>query len=217
MNAIPYRNRGEGWDASLSDDDFEGEMPSRPRRRFLTRWSALLFAIVLGAVGFFIGVRVEKGQLGSSTTGSLSGLASRFSAASTAGAGRFARSGRSGFPSTRGFAGGGFPGGFGGGTVGTVSSIDGNTLYVEETGGNTVKVKLSSVTKITKDESVGRNKIYPGDSVTISGSSGSKGTITATALTDSGSSGSSTSSSGSSTSSSSGTTGSSGVGSLFGG
>lgn len=213
MNATPYSNQAEGWDDTLADEDFEGEMPRRPRRQFLTRWSALLFALLLGAVGFFVGVRVEKGHTTSSSSG-FAGLAAASRSGLTAASGA-SRLGASGSASRSSFPGGaGFAARFGGGTIGTVSSIDGKTLYVKETSGNTVKVTLSSVTKFTKSESVGRNKIFPGDSVTITGQSGSKGTITATAVSDSGSS---SSSSAGTTASSGGSSGTSGVGSLFGG
>jgi hypothetical protein len=69
-----------------------------------------------------------------------------------------------------------------------VSSIDGSTLYVTATSGNTVAVTTTHESKITKDESVGANAIHPGDSVVVEGIAGSKGTITASSVSDSGSS-----------------------------
>ena len=90
-------------------------------------------------------------------------------------------------------------------------------IYVKETSGNTVKVKLSSATKISKSESVSRKKLYPGDQVVVAGSAASNGTVHATSVTDSGASstGSSSASSSSSTGSTSNT--SSAIRSLFGG
>ena len=106
-------------------------------------------------------------------------------------------------------------GGFGAaGTTGSVSSVDGNTIYVKETGGNTVKVKLSSSTKISKTEGVSSKKLYPGDAVSVSGTTASNGTVNATSVTDSGASASSTSAS---ASGSSATSNASAVRSLFGG
>jgi hypothetical protein len=215
MNAIPSEGRQESWESY--GDGFTDELPQRPRRRFLTPWSALLFAIVVGAVGFYVGIRVEKGQLASSsgTSGLASALASRFGVAAGASStvartgGAAGVSGLAGRGGLAGFA--GF-GGAGGSTIGTVSSVNGSTLYVTETSGDTVKVRLSSATKITKDESVSRSKVYPGDSVVIGGVAASKGTISATTLTDSGVRFTGSTASGSSSSS-----GNSAVSSLFGG
>jgi hypothetical protein len=237
VNATTYESR-EDWDRY--DDQLGGELPRRPRRRFLNAWSALLLALVLGGAGFYAGVRVEKGQLSSSSSSSgLAGaLASRFGAAaggtstggtstggtgaaSTAG-GSSGAGGRSGASGTGGFAGrfGGLAGlgglGGGAGQSGTVSSVDGNTIYLTETSGNMVMVKLTAATKITKLESVSKAKVYPGETALVSGPSGSKGTISATSITDTGNG-----SSGSGTSPSSATSGSSSssspLSSLFGG
>lgn len=236
MNAIPYESREEDWDRY--DDEMDEALPGRPRRNYLNKWSALLFALILGGAGFYGGIRVEKGQLassGSTGTGFASALASRFGAAATGtagsgssttaggstgasgAAGTTGASGAAGTSGASGFAGrfgggfGGFAGLAGSSTVGTISSISGNTIYVAETSGNTVKVKLSSVTKFTKTVTVTKAKIYPGDSVVIAGPAGKNGTVTATSLTDSGT----RSSASGSTSSSSSTSGSSAVSSLF--
>jgi membrane protein implicated in regulation of membrane protease activity len=205
MNATPEPHGPVETDFEDYEDEGFGEtLPVRQRRPFLTKWTALLMALVLGAVGFYVGVRVEKSKTTSTSSGGASALARAF-----AGTG-----GTSTTPSTSG-TGGGFPGGgaFGGATsnatIGSVSSVKGDTLYVTETSGNTVKVKLSGSTSVTKSESASKSKIYPGDEVVITGSS-SKGTVKATKVTDSGAS-----STGSNSTSSTGS--SSAVSSLFGG
>ncbi len=214
MNAISYGPAGDTWQEPA--DDVGGQLPVRPRRRFLTPASALLLALVTGAIGFYIGIRVERGQVSSSSAASsgLASLASRFAAArgssgSTSGKSGTASTG--GFP---GFAGGAGPGG--GGISGTVANVNGKTIYVTETGGNTVKVKLSSATKLTKAESVSRSKINPGDRVVVSGVTGTGGAVSATSLTDSGTTSSSTGTAGSGSSRTTGSSGSA-VSSLFGG
>jgi hypothetical protein len=214
MNAISYGPAGDTWQEP--EDDNGGQLPVRPRRQFLTRASALVLALVVGAIGFYIGIRVEKGQVSSSSTSSsgLASLASRFAAArggsgSTTGKGGAAGTG--GFP---GFASGGLAGGSG--ISGTVANVNGKTIYVTDTGGNTVKVKLSGATKLTKSESVSRSKINPGDRVVVSGVTGSGGAVSATSLTDSGSTSSSRGTTGSGSSGTTGSTGSA-VSSLFGG
>jgi hypothetical protein len=209
MNATTYGPAEQSWQDP--ERELGGELPGRPRRKLLTPWSALLCAVILGAVGFYIGVRVEKGQLAGSTTGAASGLAARFAGATSTSS----ASGRSTGSTHAGGGFGGFAGGgAGGATVGTVASVNGRTVYVTETSGNTVKVTLSSATKITKARTVGRSKINPGDSVVVAGVPAAKGTVSATSLTDSGARAASSSSSSSSTSASSG---SSSVSSLFGG
>jgi hypothetical protein len=108
-------------------------------------------------------------------------------------------------------------GGNGNTSIGTISSVRGNTIYLTTTSGKTVKVTLSAATKIGKNLSVSHHSIRPGDSVVIQGKTRSDGTVSATSVSDSGASGtgsSSTASSGSGTAGSAGTgRGSSGAGS----
>ena len=66
MNAISYDRPEEEWDGY--EDEQDVALPGRPRRRVLTWWSAGLFAVLLGLVGFYVGVRVEKNQLASSSS-----------------------------------------------------------------------------------------------------------------------------------------------------
>ena len=44
--------------------------PGRPRRRFLNWGTAVLLALAVGGIGFYVGVRVEKGQVSDSSSGS---------------------------------------------------------------------------------------------------------------------------------------------------
>jgi len=214
MSETPYAT---GADDELDDldvldteDEIGGQMPGRPRRRFLTGWSAGALALLTCAIGFYVGVRVEKSHVSSSGTSATGALASRFAGSAKSGSSTTSRSG--GFPS--GSFGGGASGS--GATTGTISSIDGDTLYVKETDGNTVKVKLLGDTTIRKTVTVAKGKVYPGDTVVIAGASGSGGVIDATSLTDSGASSSSSSSSSSGSTSGSSSSGSSSISSLFG-
>jgi hypothetical protein len=134
-----------------------------------------LLGVLLIACGFIGGVLVEKGQNGSasSASGGASGFAarlrgltgSRSAAGAGAGASRF----------------GGAPGGAGA-TVGTVAFLSGSTLYVTNAEGNTVKVKTSAATSVTKTVKTAIRKIHPGESVTITGTAASDGTVTAGAI-----------------------------------
>src|SRR5579875_469946 len=169
------------------DDGYAEALPVRPRAQYLTPVTALLMALILGGVGFYVGIRVEK----SDTAGGsgASAFARNFAAAtgSSGSSSKASGSSRTGFSGGAGLASrfAGAFGGAGGGTIGSVSSVDGNTIYVKETSGNTVKVKLSRATTISKRESVSRKKLYPGDQVVIAGSATSNGTVQATAVTDS--------------------------------
>ena len=221
MNAIPYHGPEEEWDSY--EDEPEAALPGRPRRSLLSWWSAGLFALILCAAGFYAGVRIEKNQLASSSSsGALSALTG--GATGTGAAARAGATGRAGAAGTGaarpgGAGGGGFRALFGGGagaTLGTVSSISGNSLYVTETSGNTVQVTLSSATKLTKSIAVGKKAVRPGDLVTVSGVKGSGGTVSATTVNDTGAS-PFAAASGSSGGSGSGASGSSAVNSLFGG
>jgi Domain of unknown function (DUF5666) len=176
MSAIPYDSQTQEWDPPEQD---EPTTPGRRRRRWLNRKSAALAAAITCAVGFYAGIRVEKGQLASPATAATTATGSGAAGTGAAGAGAGARAG---------FLGAARGAGGANASIGTVSSVDGNTIYLTDTSGDTVKVTLSSATKVTKNQSVSKTSIRPGDAVVIQGLKGSSGTITATSVSDSGAS-----------------------------
>jgi hypothetical protein len=225
MSTATYERREEP--AGVDDS---GRLPRRPRRHFLNRWSLALTAAVACAAGFYGGVRIEKGQLSGSTTttaggSGLAALAGRLRAgAGAAGAGGAASAagagGAAGAAGAGGAAGGvgrgagagaGGPGGGAGASFGTITSVRGGTFYITESTGNTVKVQLSSATKLTKSLSVHRGALHPGDTVVVRGVANSAGTLVAATVSDSGSGSASARASGSGSSSSAG----GGLSSLF--
>ena len=177
MDATTYDRRDEAWEHYNAPHD-EQPLPRRPRRQYFNKRSAALIAVLTCAAGFYAGVRVEKGQVGNSSAITLPGA--------TGGA-----TGRTGAAGSRG-GGSGFAGLFSGGggasgtSLGTISGVKGNTLYVTDTTGNVTKVKLSSATKITKSLDVKRGSLHPGDSVVIRGLKNSSGTLVAASVSDSG-------------------------------
>lgn len=162
--SVYYEEPYEDW-----GEDGE-ESPRRPRRRLSTPVALALGAILVAGVGFIGGVKVQK----HSDSGSGGGNAPAGSAAQPAG-------GRQ--------AGGGFqrPGAQGQGaatpTLGRVTSKNGNTLYVKDSGGNTVKVKATSSSQITRAAATSIGRVQPGDTVIVQGSKNVNGTVTATQIT----------------------------------
>ncbi|MBV9799817.1 MAG: hypothetical protein JO039_17350 [Solirubrobacterales bacterium] len=214
MNAIRYDRPEQDWQ-KYEEPGLEEPLPGRPRRRLWGRGTAILLGLILCGAGFYAGVRVEKSQFSSSSS------TSPFSAAARAGAG-----GGGGF-APRLAAGAGAGGGSGGGglralfagagggnsSFGMVTSVNGNSLYITEASGNTVKVTLSSATKVTKSVGVSKSAVRPGDTVIVTGVKNSGGTVAATSVSDTGAGNTSSTSN----SSSGNTSASSAVGSLFGG
>lgn len=186
MNAIPYETPEQEWDGYEGEDDGTLAFTGRRRRRFWGAGSAALIALLVGAIGFYAGVRVEKGQVGAggSPSGSAltgGGLAGAGTRAGAAGGG--AGGGGAGL---RALVAGGAGGAAGNSSFGTVSTIAGKTIYITDFSGNTIAVKLSSVTKVTKSVGVSRSALRPGDTVIVQGLKGSGGTIQATSVSDSG-------------------------------
>jgi hypothetical protein len=198
MSAVPYEGPAENWATHEQEDVGR---PGRRRPKLWSKRTAVLAAVTVGAVGFYGGVRVEKSQLSSSANTAAaapSGARTGAASAGATGAAAAAAGPRAGF----GGGGGGGPLAGGNASIGKVSSVDGNTLYLTDSSGNTVKVTLSSSTKITKSVPASKTSVHPGDAVVIQGLKNSGGTLVATSLSDSGAS---TTGSASSASQSSGT------------
>jgi hypothetical protein len=173
MSAVPYERHEDDWHTAAQEPL---AAPGRPRRRFFNRRSAALAAVITCAAGFYAGVRVEKSQLSSTAS------AATTSARGTASTGA---PGGGGLPGAGRFGGGGGGGG-GNASLGTISSVNGNTIYLTDATGNTVKVTLSSSTKLAKSLGVSKSALHPGDSVVIQGVKNSSGTLVATSLSDTG-------------------------------
>ena len=158
------------------------ELPGRPRRRVIAPIPLALLCVLLTACGFIGGVLVEKRQTSSSVTGASSGLTARVAAFR-------GTDGTAGGASGGTFLGGaGFAGRSGGGTssgrptIGHVSYIDGNTLYVENPEGNTVDVTTSAGSTVTKTVTSSVKGIHPGETVVVQGAANSSGTIAASSI-----------------------------------
>ncbi len=201
--------------------DEESELTRRPRRRLLTPIPLALLAVLLIACGFIGGVLVQKGQGGTASPGagarggfpSLSALKGALPGAGGAGGtsstgGSGPKGGASAFPGIAGT-------GSGGVTTGEVAYVRGNTLYVTDSEGNTVKVKAAAGSKVTKTVSTKASSIHPGATVVVLGSKAEHGSISASSISVSSAASGNASSAGSS-SSSAGASSSSSTPTLFG-
>jgi len=150
------------WDEFEDEEELEDELPPRPRNRLRRPLPVALVAILIAAVGFLGGVLAQKGSEGSGSAAALpggaSGLPSFLTEKSGGGSGSEASSG--------------LPASIGGGSAvsGTVSSVDGDTIYVKDSAGNVVAVRAEDGSTISRDSNVGVKKIHPGDSVVVQGS-----------------------------------------------
>ena len=174
----PVEDEQDEWE----EESEELELPARPRRRLLgvggNPIPLALLGVLLIAGGFIAGVQVQKGQTSTASTGGVpAGLASRFAAL---GGGT-----SSSAKTPTGVPAGGFPGagtGAGRPTSGTVAYLDGSTLYVTSAEGNTVKVKTSPSTSVTKTVKTKVEGIRPGETVTVLGATGTNGTVSADSI-----------------------------------
>ena len=143
-------------------EETEETLPPRRRRFVFGRAAMALTGVLVLALGFIGGVEVQKSQ-GSAIS------------ATPATAARSGFGGRGGFP----LAGGG---GAGSGDVvtGTVANKNGRYIYIKDASGNTVRVKTTSNSTISRNAKAKTSAIHPGDTVVIQGTKAKDGTVTAT-------------------------------------
>jgi hypothetical protein len=182
---IPAYEPAPGEDEWLQEPD-QLELPQRPRRRLFgvgaNRGPIALMGALLIAAGFIAGVQVQKGNASASSSGTgAASFASRFAAL---GKGTSSTGTRLGAGSTTGTT-SAAPGAAGGDsqpTTGTVAYLEGNTLYVTNSEGNTVKVDTSTITTVTKTVKAKVKGIFPGETVTVTGSPGAGGAVKAESI-----------------------------------
>ena len=137
--------------------------------------TAILGVGLLAAATFLAGIEAQK-QWGGSSSGN-GGVRAPAPPPSGAGAGTGGTS-----TALTGAGGGVFRRGGGGLTTGTVKLVQGSTIYVTTTDGNTVKVTVPSSTAITKSVTTKLSGVHPGDRVTAVGTASSDGVIKATTV-----------------------------------
>jgi hypothetical protein len=141
----------------------DGALANRPRRRGLPTSTGVLGVIVLVALGFLGGLLVGRHTASGQTDAAAGGLPQ-------------------GFPTPGGGAGvGGTLGGF---TAGTVTRVEGDTLYLETVNGDTVKVVTTGDTQIQISQEGTLADLSKGSSVVVLGSSTNQGVLKATRVTE---------------------------------
>jgi hypothetical protein len=150
------------------DDDWDVAPP--PRRRLHWTTAVLIVALIIVAA-FAGGIFAQKHWGGSSSNGFTLPTGGNLPA---------------GFPgaATGGTAPTGLTqGGFGGGTRGTISYIDGNILYVSTGTGSVVKVRIPKGLTVDRTVTAKATSIRPGETVVVQGTAGTNGTVKATGIT----------------------------------
>jgi len=146
------------------------DWPSRgPAKGVRINWlTALLVVLLIGGGGIWGGAALQRSH-GSSTGSLASSIASRFASL---------RSGSSGSGGTSHFAGLGSSAA----TTGTVTEVQGSTLYVTNSSGNLVEVKLTPSTTVTRDAKTTLSALAPGDTVVVEGTKAKNGTVSASSV-----------------------------------
>ncbi len=162
------------------DDDWDVAPP--PRRRLHWTTAVLIVALIIVAA-FAGGIFAQKHWGGSSTGGFVlpggGNLPTGFPGATSGGTNP--PGGRTG--STAGLPADFGQGGFGGGTRGTISYVDGDVLYVSTGSGSVVKVRVPKGLSVDRTVKAKASSIRPGETVVIEGATGANGTVNATGVT----------------------------------
>ena len=165
-NQLTDVGSGEGFDV-LFGDETEEWPENATSKGFRASWFITVFsALLLLMAGLWLGAYLQRGR-SSTSTPSLSSLF---------GSGAGAPSGGTGLSSLAKAA--------AKSTTGTVTDIEGHTLYVTTSSGSLVAVKVSSSTTVDRNASTTLAGLKPGDTVTVQGTKEKNGTVEATSVSD---------------------------------
>ena len=155
----------EGFDILFGDES--EEWPERATSKGLrASWFVTVFsALLLVAAGLWLGAYLQRGQ--SSSTSSLSSLFPSGTGASSGATGLRALAKAASKE-----------------TTGAVTDIVGDTLYVTNSSGSLVAVKVSSSTTVDRNASTTLSGMKPGDTVTVQGTKEKNGSVEATSISD---------------------------------
>ena len=162
--------------------DITAEIAAPPRQKL--PWPTLALAgAVIAVAAFAGGAWYQKGD--GSSGGQQAAGGRQFPGGAGGygfpGGGAGGYGGRAGGTGTTGGNAAGAQGGF---TRGTVTSVDGATVYLTDASGNTVKVTTGDSTKVTLNKDGKVADLQPGQTVTVVGQRGDDGSYTATQLSE---------------------------------
>ena len=152
------------WDTDQEDDDTWPERSPRKGIRMSVPTFALL-GLLIAAGGIWGGAALQRSHgVSSATSSTASSFASLFGG--------------------RGASGGGLSGAgsFGAATSGTVTGVEGSTLYVTDSSGTLVKVSVGPSTTVNRNAKSSLGSLQVGDTVVVQGSKSSSGSVSATSV-----------------------------------
>lgn len=166
----------EHRDDLVDDDDEEWINQSQKSGMRIPAVIGAMLLVLVAVCGFWGGAVLQKHH--DKSTGTASAAASGFAGAAAARRGAAGAAGGAG--GTGGFGG---LGGTGGRTLGTVSDVEGSTVFLTDVSGAIVKITLAPSTKITKTTAGAAADIQLGQSVIVSGTKASDGSTAAATIT----------------------------------
>lgn len=175
----PTAAAAAGYPADGSDTSGDDPWPTRgPRRGVRLRVpTAILLVLLIAMGGIWGGAALQRHETASSGSTGASSFAAAFAGLRSGGTFHFPGSSTSGAAGT----------GFAGRTVtsaaaGTVTDVQGDTLWVTTATGSLVKVELGSTTTYTRNAKSTASALRPGDTVIVQGSKAKDGTVAASSV-----------------------------------
>jgi hypothetical protein len=165
------------------DDEDEDWVSKAPKGLRIPPLIGVMVLVLFAICGFWGGAILQKHHDKSTVTTAAAG-AGTGAAAGAAGAARRAAGGTGGTGGFGGFGGAaGGAGATGARTVGTVTDVEGTTVFLTDSSGNIVKVNLAPTTKITKTTSGTPADIQLGQTMIVTGPKGTDGSTSASTIT----------------------------------
>jgi hypothetical protein len=172
MTDIPIHDQPTRQLAVVDDGDDLWPVQGRRAGIRLRLPTAILATLLIAGISFWGGSILQKHQGSSGTSAAATGAGSL---AAFRNANR-ARSASSGAPAA------GASAGSSNGAAGTLTVLQGDTLWVTTSTGSLVKVKLTNATTVTRNAASTKQALRPGDTVVVQGATAKNGTVSASSV-----------------------------------